>query len=132
MQTVAILADEKPGLLTDISYILSKEGIRVQNITIEAAGGKTAIVMAVRDAHKTKEVLAKNGFEVIDREAIVLQIPDYIKRIDYIKNRLNEERIKLRQLRLIGCGENASLATILVDKPRKAFRLLNEFVVSVD
>ncbi len=132
MQTVAILADERPGLLTDISYILSKEGIRVQNITIEEAGGKTVIVMAVRDANKTKEVLVKNGFDVVNKGTIVLHIPDYVKKIEYIKNMLNEERVKLRQFRIIGCKENTGLATILVDKPRKAFRLLNEFVVSVD
>ena len=132
MQTIAILADERPGLLTDISYILSKENIRVQNIGIEAVGGKTAIVLAVRDGAKTKEALAKNGFEVIDRDAIVLHLPDYVKKIDYIKNKLSESRIRLKQFKVLGCDENNSLAAILVDKPRKAFKLLSEFVVSVD
>jgi len=132
MQTIAILADERAGLLTDISYILSKENIRVQNIGIEAVGGKTAIVLAVRDGAKTKEALAKNGFEVIDRDAIVLHLPDYVKKIDYIKNKLSESRIRLKQFKVLGCDENNSLAAILVDKPRKAFKLLSEFVVSVD
>jgi|YelNatPaOPRAMG01_1025707.scaffolds.fasta_scaffold249518_2 hypothetical protein len=132
MQNVVVLADERPSLLTDISYILSKEGIRMENMCIEAAGGKTAISISVRDGAKAKEVLAKNGFEVVDKNTMVLRVPDYIKKIDYIKNKLAQEKIALKQMKIISCSEDKGLVAVLVDKPRKAFRLLNEFVLSVD
>ena len=126
MQNVVVLADERPSLLTDISYILSKEGIRMENMCIEAAGGKTAISISVRDGAKAKEVLAKNGFEVVDKNTMVLRVPDYIK------NKLAQEKIALKQMKIISCSEDKGLVAVLVDKPRKAFRLLNEFVLSVD
>ncbi|MEM4208242.1 MAG: hypothetical protein QW153_01495 [Candidatus Bilamarchaeaceae archaeon] len=129
MQSVVVLADERPNLLTELSYILGKEGVRVENMSIEAAGGKTAISILVRDANNAKEVLAKNGFEIVEKNTMVLRVPDYLRKMESIKNVLAEKKILIKNMRLIASNGEKGIIALWVDKPRKAFRLLHEFII---
>ncbi|MEM4166309.1 MAG: hypothetical protein QW255_03020 [Candidatus Bilamarchaeaceae archaeon] len=129
MQSVVVLADERPNLLTELSYILGKEGVRVENMSIEAAGGKTAISILVRDANNAKEVLAKNGFEIVEKNTMVLRVPDYLRKMESIKNVLAEKKILIKNMRLIAGNGEKGIIALWVDKPRKAFRLLHEFII---
>ncbi len=128
MPTIVVIADERPGLLSDVSYILGKEGIRMESVGIEVAGGKAAISMDVRDTHKAKKVLAKNGFETVNK-GVVLKLPDYFTKIDDIRKTLEEEKIFLREWTLISGGDDKGIVALDVDKPRKALRLLCDFLI---
>ncbi|MFH1221778.1 MAG: hypothetical protein V1492_01700 [Candidatus Micrarchaeota archaeon] len=130
MPSVVIVADERVGLLTDISYILGKEGIRMEGVGIDAAGGKTVISLSVRDPQKAKEVLNKNGFEVVHKGTMVLRLPDYFKKIDEVKRTLANEHIFLKEWKLISGQADKGLVAIWVDKPRKALRLLSDLVIT--
>ncbi|MEM2908674.1 MAG: hypothetical protein QXT05_02125 [Candidatus Bilamarchaeaceae archaeon] len=129
MQSVVVVADERVGLLTDISYILGKEGIRMEGVGIKAAGGKAVISLTVRDGQKAKSVLAKNGFEVIERGAVVLTLPDYFRTIEDLKKVLEEKKIALREWTFISREKEKGIVAIKVDKPRKAAKLLADFLI---
>lgn len=128
MPTIVVVADERAGLLSDISYILGKEGIRMESVGIEVAGGKAVMSMEVRDTHKAKKVLTKNGFQTVDK-GVVLKLPDYFSKIDDIKKSLEEEKIFLKEWTLISGEDDKGIVALEVDKPRKALRLLCEFLI---
>lgn len=129
MQSVIVLADERPNLLTDLSYILGKEGVRVENLGVETVGSKTVISILVRDAAYAKEVLKKNGYSLIEKNTMVLRVPDYVKKISAIRSILAEQKIFVKDMWLIASNNEKGLFALLVDKPRKAIRLLHEFVI---
>lgn len=129
MPSVVVVTDDKVGLLTDISYILGKEGIRMESVGIEAAGGKAVISLSVRDPNKAKFVLAKNGFETVTHGSVVIRLAECFKKMDEIKQRLEDKKVSLQEWKLISGGQDNGLVSLTVDKPRKALKLLSDCAI---
>jgi hypothetical protein len=129
MQTVTIVADDRVGLLSDISYILAKEKINIESISTSSIGGKAVIVLSVKDAKKTSGVLKKNGFNVVSEEAFVIQLEDKPGELHKVAKLLSENNINITNAFVITKSGGKALLSLMVDRPRKAAKLLEDYLV---
>jgi hypothetical protein len=129
MPSVFVVAEERTGLLSDVSYILGKEGVRMQDLGIEVAGGKAVVSLTVRDPQKARDVLRNNGFDIISKGAVLLKLPEYYKKMEDVKRALESEKIFLKDWKLISGSDEKGIVAIHVDKPRKAIKLLCDFLI---
>jgi len=129
MQTVTIVADDRVGLLSDISYILAKEKINIESISTSSIGGKAVIVLSVKDAKKTAGVLKKNGFNVVSEEAFVIQLEDKPGELHKVAKLLSENNINITNVFVITKSGGKALLSLMVDRPRKAAKLLEDYLV---
>ncbi len=129
MRPVTVVCEDRTGLLADVSYILSKSGININSLDVHVVGGKAILSLQVKDPKKAKIILEKNGFSTMGLDAIVIKLSKNLRNITQIKEMLERKKVKMENISEISSDVNDGVFAITVNKPRKATRLLEDFVV---
>lgn len=127
MKSVTIVSEDRVGLLADISYILGKSNVNIDGLFVDVVGGKAIISIEVKDQKKASGILARNGFTIADPESIVIRAPGDVK--DRITEMLEGESVQITEFSVLTSDNSEGVYAINVDKPRKASKILNTFLV---
>lgn len=129
MKQITIVADDKVGLLADISYILGKARVNIESLSVDVHGGKAVINITVKDDARASSMLGGNGYKVLSSEVFVLRLHDGPGELSKLSNSLKEEGINIESLYLLSREGGVSLDALKVDKPKKARKLLEPYLV---
>lgn len=127
MKSVTIVADDRVGLLADISYILGKANMNINGLHVDVIGGKAIINLEVKDTKKAGDVLARNGFTTTDPASIVIKVSN--NSMEKITEMLEVEKITVKELATLSSDSTDGIFAINVDKPRKATKMLSPFML---
>ncbi|MCX8198369.1 MAG: hypothetical protein N3F07_04255 [Candidatus Micrarchaeota archaeon] len=129
MKQLTIVVDDKVGVIADISYILGKAKINIEAISAEVYGGKGIINLMVKDEQKAAKLLSANGYKVLESELIIVKLKDEPGRLSEVSALLKDAGINISNLYLLARGNGVSIDAISVDKPKKARKVLAEYLV---
>jgi len=130
MKPITVVADDRVGLLADISYILGKAKINIDSINVDVIGGKAIIGLMVSDRERAKSILDASGYKVNELEGLVLKVADKPGELSRITNMVSKEGISILNVHMISRDGNNTIISMTVDKPRKAEHVLKEHLVS--
>ena len=127
MKSVTVVSEDRVGLLADISYILGKSNVNIDGLFVDVIGGKAVISLEVRDPRKASDILARNGFRTTSQDAIIIKVAnDHLERVTEM---LEGEKVQVKELSRVSSDNNDGIFAVTVDKPRKAVKLLNPFLL---
>jgi hypothetical protein len=130
MKTVTVIAEDRVALLADISYVLGKSNINIDGLNVEIVGGKAVISLSVRDPKKARDILARNGYNTTDMDAIVIKVHDHVSGgMAAITERLSKAKVHIENLSMLSSSASEGVFALQVDKPRKAAKLLRDAVL---
>lgn len=129
MKDVTVIAPDKVGLLADISYILGKARVNIESIAVTSVGGKSIITVLVKNSQKAMDVLQRNGFKVSSGNVIFVKLEDKPGRLSEIAKMLADQKISVENLNLISRDGKNTIVGIAVSRPRKAKKVLAEYLV---
>lgn len=129
MKVLTIIEEDRLGLLLDISYILGKENINIENLTASTVGGKAMIAIQVADEYKAISVLKKNNFNVLEQDRIALKLQDKPGELAKVTKLLTANKIALTNLYILSKAEGFAIVALSVDNPIKARKILKEFLI---
>lgn len=132
MKSITVIADDRVGLLADVSYVLGKSNLGIEGLTVEVIGGKAIVSLETKDVNKAKEILESNGFKTTKANSIVIKVSNHLRAIGEINEMLEGERIKVKDFSMLSSDSQDGIFALLVDKPRKASRMLNDFILGSD
>jgi hypothetical protein len=132
VKSIAVVAEDRVGLLADISYILGKSGLNLDGLMVDVVGGKAVISLETKDVAKAKKILETNGFATTDTGSIVIKVNDHIRAVEQISEILEAEKVRIRNMTMLSSDSNGGIYSIKVDKPRKANRILDSFLLGND
>jgi len=127
MKSVTIVAEDRLGLLADISYILSKSNINIDGLFADVLGGKAVISLEVRDPKKAADVLGDNGFKTATPESIVIKVAG--RAVSEITEMLEGEKVHVLGMSALSADDKSGIFAVSVDKPRKACKMLTPFLL---
>lgn len=130
MKAVTVVAEDRDGLLSEISYILGKCSIGIESLAIDVVGPKAIVAMMVRDRRRTSEVLLSNGFRVAEEDTLLVKVPNRPGEIQRFIDTLAGARVNIEKLRRITNDTEHGVFRMMVDKPRKAARMLSSMVLN--
>lgn len=130
MKTVVVVAEDRVGLLSDISYILGKSNINIEGLTVEVVGKKAVMAFTVKDYWRARMVLEKNKFMVAESESLVVKLPNRSGVLDMLADRLANESISIENLHTLSSDGDGGVFALNVDKPRKAVRIMSDILLS--
>ncbi|MEW6748541.1 MAG: ACT domain-containing protein [Candidatus Micrarchaeota archaeon] len=130
MKSITIVAEDKVGLLADISYILAKSKINIETVSVDVVGGKAIISLGVGDITKAKQVVEASGYKVEDPEAVVIKLSDKADEVNRVTKMLTEEGVDVKNVRMLTKDSNNTVLAILVDKPKKAALILQPHLIT--
>jgi hypothetical protein len=128
MKQLTIVADDKVGLLADISYILGKSRINIDSISVSLVGGKTVINVTIKDDTRASQLLQASGYQVYASDVFIIKIPDTPGELARISKMLADGGINIENVHILAKGDGFVLDSMKVDKPAKAAKLLAPFL----
>ena len=129
MKQITIVADDKVGLLADISYILGKAHVNIDAISVEVHGGKAIISLTFKDDKKAISMLASNGYRILSSEVLVIKVADKAGELSKVSRLLQDANINVESLYLLSRHAGYSLDAVTVSNPRKAAKVLADYLV---
>ena len=129
MKDITIIAPDKVGLLADISYILGKARVNIESIAVTSVGGKAVITVLVKNSQKATDVLTRNGFRVSSGNVIFLKLNDEPGKLSEVAKMLADSKISVGNLNLISKDGKHTIVGVTVDRPRKAKKVLEHYLV---
>ena len=129
MKNITIVAEDRIGLLADISYILGKAGINIEALSVDVVGKKAIVALTVKDARYASDMLLKSGYNAAELDSIVVKIPNQPSEMSKIATLLSNEGINIENMHNLTVDANYGIVSLVVDKPRKARRLLGEHLI---
>ena len=129
MHGITVVADDRVGLLADISYILGTTHINIETISISAIGGKAVITLLVKNPEKAEAVLKNNGFAVSPADVLFVRVEDRPGALAEIAKRLADNKINGENLTLVTKDGKMGIMSIAVDRPRKAKDVLKDCLI---
>jgi hypothetical protein len=127
MKSVTIVSDDRVGLLADISYVLGKSSVNIEGLVVDVIGGKAVILLEVKDPKKAKDVLERNGFSTAKPDAIVIKVAN--ESMGKVTEMLEGERVHTQEMTTLSSDSKDTIYALNVDKPRKATKMLNPFLL---
>ncbi|MFA6530775.1 MAG: ACT domain-containing protein [Candidatus Micrarchaeia archaeon] len=132
MKAITIVADDRIGLLADMSYILGKARINIESVSVDVVGGKAVVVLMVKDPKAAKEVLERNNYKVNEENSVVIKLSDQPGELSRVTAMLAKEKIDIKNVHMLSRDGKASILSITVDRPRKAEEMLKDLIVHGD
>ena len=129
MKQIAVVAEDRVGLLADISYILGKARINIESVSVQVHGGKAVINLTVKDYEKATRMLTSNGYRVLSTEIFIIKLKDEPGEMSKMSKILRDNSINIESLYIVARGEDGfAIHALKVDKPKKARKLLAPFM----
>ena len=129
MKDLSVITDDKVGLLADISYILGKARVNIESLSATSVGGKAIITLLVKNSKKASEVLERNGFKISSGNVIFVKLEDKPGTLSEVAKLLAENKISVGNLNLISRDGRHTVVGVTVDRPRKAKKVLDPFLI---
>ena len=130
MKNITIVADDKVGLLADISYILAKSKINIDSINVDVVAGKAIISLELSDALKGKQVVEAAGYLVEDPNAVVIKLQDKPGELNRITSMLSKEGINVQSVHTLSKDNVITVLAVVVDKPKRASTVLQPHLIT--
>ncbi|MFA6328813.1 MAG: ACT domain-containing protein [Candidatus Micrarchaeia archaeon] len=132
MKQITVVVADKVGVLAELSYLLGKAHVNIEAISAEVQGGKSVINLVVSDDKKAEMILKSNGYHVLAGEMLVVKVKDAPGALSEISKKLQKAKINIESIYLLTRGEGHSLDALMVDKPKKAKKVLAEYLVKAE
>ena len=132
IKQITVVAEDKVGLLADISYILGKAHLNIESLSVEVQGHKCLIDIVVKDESKASSLLESNGYQVLKADVLVVKIKDEPAQMAQFTARLAKEKINTISMRLITKENGFDTYALQVDHTAKAKRVLSQYMKKAD
>ncbi|MFA6048966.1 MAG: ACT domain-containing protein [Candidatus Micrarchaeia archaeon] len=123
---ITVVSPDRVGLIADVSETLAENGVNIDSISVETAGGDAIIrvVTPSKTASKAKQALEQGGFTPVESDALVVSMPDRPGELARLSRKFAENGISIKNVYLLKKEGAKTLLAFKVSSPEKAKTLL--------
>ena len=122
--------DNKTQKFADITYLLSRSRINIEDINYVDTGERVIVDLCVDDPKKTIELLKMNSYEpIMPDKSLLVALKDEPGVLFKISKLLDDSGVKLLKVNVVTRGSKMAVLSIYVDKKRKAEKLLKSYII---
>ena len=132
MKTITITADDRVGLLADISYVLGKAKINIESVGVDVLAGKAVITLIIKDFAKAKSALLNSGFTPEEENSVVVKLTDQPGELSKITSMFAAEKISIQRMHIISRDGSNTILSFRVDNPKRASKILDQYLLNKD
>ena len=128
MKQMTVIAQDKVGMIADISYILGAAKINIDSVMAVSSEGKAILTFLLKDGERAARLLEHNGYNVLESEIFLIRLKDEPGELSRVSSLLGEKKINIASLYVVARDRGHSIVALKVDKPRKAKKLLSPYM----
>ena len=125
-----IIADNRPGIVADISRLLAKSKINIEDISALGFGEKGLVVLLTSNQEKTVRVLQDAGYSVLADQGFVVKLDNRPGAFAKVADLLAKKGINIGSVSAIGKDKASVYIVLMTDQTDKAKKLLKPYAVT--
>ena len=120
-------ADNKVGMLAEVSGIIAEAGVNISAISAYAMGEKAIFRIVTSANDKAENVLVQKGFKVDENEIVAVNLPDKVGQAKEIADKMKNAGINLDYIygSTCGCSDTQALMVIGSKENQKVVEAIN-------
>lgn len=130
MKTLTVVAPDRPGLLADITEVLSHNQIDIRSFETHLEQEHACIKLALSDYDRGLGVLNEAGYQAITEESVLIRIDDRPGALARIARTLSEHQIDIRSLTLVQPGQASWAVAISSSDNERVREILSSDLIS--
>ena len=128
MKQLTIVAKDKVGLLSDITFILGKAKVNIDSLQVEVQGQTAIISLTLKNEKRARELLENNGYKILESELMLVHLKDAPAQTAAMTALLSKEKISILSIHVVATSDGICTMALKVDKPIKAKKVLVEYL----
>lgn len=108
IKQLSVFVENKKGELTDITTLLSQNGISLKSINLVDSSDFGILRIIVNETQKAKDILDNNGFSLTITEIFAVSIDDHIGSFNEVVSTLSEHGINIEYTYTISNAKNGA------------------------
>lgn len=129
MPHLTIVAEDRTGLLSELSSLLGNAGINISDIQAKAYGADAIIQIDVDRHEDTLHILAEEDFHVVADDSILIRVADQPGALAQIARQLADRQVDIRAVRVVQRHVGFSVISVNCDDNALAREVLGELVL---
>lgn len=129
MKVLTIIEENHPGLLAEVTSLLDREGIGVQDFTGSTVGDTAVITLTVGPYKKAFRLLSNAGYRVVASEHLLVRLERHPGALAELSRRLAEANVDVRGMHIVNKDAEAGIVALETADHEKAREILREFLV---
>ena len=101
LNRIIVMAQDRVGVIADISQALAAEGINVESINAQVVGEEAAIILTADRYDRALYILNQAGFKAVSDDALVLRLPDEPGALAKIAGDLKEAGVNIESMHIL-------------------------------
>ena len=130
MKQIRIVADDRPGILAEVSEAMAGAGVNIEMLAGEATGALAVIEMTVDKYNDALRALARTHFHAITEDILLVRLSDKPGALAEIARRFKDAHINMRSVRTIRRVEGQCIVAIDAERTDEARKLVEDVLVS--
>ena len=128
---IRVITENKVGVLSQITGYISDEGVNIEDICAYATGDQALFYLITDNNEKVKKILSEKGYNVEEKEVVILSLENRPGALSKVSARLKEEGINLHYIYGTTCdGGERTTVVFSSDNNEKAVEVL-KFILSL-
>jgi hypothetical protein len=129
VKALNIIQEDHPGLLAEVTTLLERAGITVQDFSGQSLGKTAVISLTVSDYKAAFRLLSDAGYRVIASEHLLVRLEKHPGALAELSRRLAEENVNVRGMHIVNKDENAGIVALETVDHEKAREVLKDILV---
>ncbi len=130
MKRITIIADNRAGMLADISSVLADNDINIDGLDAESADEYGVIHLATDYCDQALQVLKTAGFQAVTDDTLVIRLKDEPGALAKVAKRFKLSRVNIRSIHIIRRDKGYSTVVLTVDEREQAQELLEDVLIT--
>src|SRR3989338_8689525 len=126
MKQISIVVENKPGVLAQVTELMAKNGINIENIECETIGSAGIMVISINQYDLALQVLREARFHAVTDESILIRLKDEPGALAKIATRFKEAHINIRSLHIVHRDGENSIVAISAERTAEAVQLVKD------
>ena len=122
-----VCVQNRPGEVARVAEALAKNAVNIRGISTDLGSSKPMIRVITDDENSARKALKGAGLEFIEREVLVIALPDRPGELAKVTKKLARAGINIESLFILGSRVQAEEVAIGVDRLEEAQELLSKY-----
>jgi hypothetical protein len=129
MKVLTIIQEDHPGLLAEVTALLARENIAVQDFTGTSIGDTAVLTLTVGPYRRAFRLLSKAGYRVVASEHLLVRIPRRPGALAELSRKLADADIDVRGMHIVNKDARAGIVALETADYEKARKVLQDILV---
>jgi hypothetical protein len=129
MKVLTIVQEDHPGLLAEVTTLLEREGICVDDFTGTSLGSTALLTLTVKPYRRAFRLLSNAGYKVVASEHLLVRLERHPGALAELSRKLAEANVDVRGMHIVNQDERAGIVALETVDHEKAREVLKDILV---